>query len=218
MFPEIHDIFITGGTGYIGKRLVARLLEKGHRVTVLVRKGSENKVMAGARIVTGNPFDASSFVHAIPANAVYIQLLGVAHPSPKKAAQFVAIDLASAKASALAAANAKAAHIIYVSVSMEPSSIMAAYQEVRKQGERFFSQTNIPCTCIRPWYVVGPGHYWPLLLLPVYGFASLIPSMRRKATAFGLVTIRQMLDTLVKSVENKPAGIEIIDISAIRKH
>ncbi|WP_252179124.1 TIGR01777 family oxidoreductase [Endozoicomonas sp. 4G] len=36
------QILITGGTGFIGRRLVARLLSKGHRLTVLSRRDAED--------------------------------------------------------------------------------------------------------------------------------------------------------------------------------
>ena len=133
----MSDIFITGGTGYLGLRLIRHLLERGHEVTALVRQGSENKVPAGARRVVGNPFQAETFQSFIPPNAVFVQLLGVPHPSPKKARQFREIDLRSVKASADAAVAAGVSHFIYVSVNLEPSSIMKAFQEVRWEGEEY---------------------------------------------------------------------------------
>jgi len=217
MQPVKQEIFIVGGTGYIGKRFISQLLERGHPVTALVRKGSENKVPKGARVVIGNPFDANNFTGSIPPNAVFVQLLGVAHPSPKKAASFISIDLASAKSSAEAAGRARISHIIYISVAMEPSSVMQAYQEVRRQGERLFRETNIPYTYIRPWYVLGPGHYWPIILLPFYAIATLIPSLQKKARAFGLVTIKQVLNTLINAAEKIPQEIQIVEIAGIRK-
>jgi uncharacterized protein YbjT (DUF2867 family) len=39
-------IFITGGTGYIGSRLIPLLVERGHEVVALVRPGSEHKLSA----------------------------------------------------------------------------------------------------------------------------------------------------------------------------
>src|SRR4051812_12097212 len=99
----MKQIFITGGTGYMGRRLIKLLLNNGYSVKALVREGSENKLPAGCNYVTGNAFDAGSFVLAIPAGATFIQLLGVSHPSPKKKALFKTVDLASAKASAHAA-------------------------------------------------------------------------------------------------------------------
>jgi uncharacterized protein YbjT (DUF2867 family) len=210
-------LFITGGTGYIGSRLTKLLLKRGHRVIVLVRKGSENKVAPGAEVVIGNPFDAQTFQQQIPPGSVFVQLLGVSHPSPKKAKQFVEIDLQSVKASADAAAFAGVSHFVYVSVAMAPSGLMKSYQEVRKEGEAYCLDKNLKCTFIRPWYVLGPGHWWPWLLLPFYGLAELVPSWRQKARAKGLVTISQMLNALVETIEKDPPYPEILEIKQIRK-
>jgi len=40
----MQTVFITGGTGYMGKRLIKRLLERKYQVKALVRKGSEGKI------------------------------------------------------------------------------------------------------------------------------------------------------------------------------
>lgn len=210
-------VFITGGTGYMGTRLIKRLLKDGHSVTALVRKGSEHKLPAGATSILGDFFDPATLYQNIPKGSVFVQLLGVAHPSPRKAKQFRDIDLTSVKASAIAAKEAGVNHFIYVSVAMAPSKIMAAYQAVRKEGEEFCLEQKLNCTFIRPWYVLGPGHYWPILLLPVYGIAELIPSWKKKARAMGLVTINQMLKTLVSSVKQPPQLISILEIRDIRR-
>jgi uncharacterized protein YbjT (DUF2867 family) len=215
----LKTIFITGGTGYIGTRLIKKLIEHGHEVIALVRSGSENKVPVGARVVTGNPFYASSFHNFIPENSVYVQLLGVSHPSPKKKELFRKVDLVSVKASANAAANAKVSHFVYVSVSMSPSKIMKDYQEVRKEGEAYCLSKNLNCTFIRPWYVLGPGHWWPVLLLPFYGIAELVPLWKQAARAKGLVTIGQMIQTLIDVIKSNPQKLLYIEISQIkRKH
>lgn len=213
----MKQVFITGATGYIGKRLIKHLLERGHHVKALVREGSEHKVPAGAEVITANPFDAKSFEHEIPDGAVFVQLLGVPHPSPKKAVQFREIDLKSVKASANAAALAEVSNFIYVSVAMSPSKLMAAYQSARKEGEEYCLNKKLNCTFIRPWYVLGPGHWWPLLLLPLYAFAELIPSWRKQARSKSLVTIDQMIATLVKAVESEPLPLRVAEIKSIRK-
>jgi uncharacterized protein YbjT (DUF2867 family) len=212
----MQTVFITGATGYIGKRVTKQLLKKGHKVITLVRKGSEHKIPAGAEVVIANPFDAVSFQSLIPQDSVFVQLLGVSHPSPKKAQQFREIDLRSVKASADAALVAGVSHFIYVSVAMVPSKLMAAYQAVRKEGEDHCIERRLNCTFIRPWYVLGPGHWWPVLLLPFYGIAELVPSWRNKARAMALVTIHQMLAALVITAEKPPVPLCILEIKDIR--
>ena len=213
----MKQVFITGGTGYMGRRLIALLLEKGYAVKALVREGSENKLPKGCSYVIGNPFNASTFSNDIPAGATFVQLLGVAHPGPKKKEQFRTIDLASAKASADAAKQAGVQHFVYVSVAQTPTSIMKDYQQCRAEGEAAIRATQIPATFIRPWYVVGPGHYWPLLFQPLFTILEWIPSTSQKAKALRLVT-KQMLHALLYAIENMPAtGVSIIEIDDIRK-
>jgi uncharacterized protein YbjT (DUF2867 family) len=213
----MKQIFITGATGYMGRRLIKLLLERGYAIKALVRNGSENKLPKGCDYVIANPFNAKSFVSEIPAGATFIQLLGVAHPSPKKKEQFRTIDLASAKASALAAREASIKHFIYVSVAQTPTKIMKDYQQCRAEAEEAIRRTQIPATFIRPWYVTGPGHYWPLLFSPVFKILEWIPSTSQKARALRLVSLKQMLDTLVYAVEHAPqAPLAIFEIEDIR--
>src|SRR6266487_1151030 len=117
----------------------------------------------------------------------------VPHPSPKKAELFKKIDLKSVKVSAEAAASANGLHFIYVSVAMAPNDFMKAYQDVRREGEEYCLNKNLNCTFIRPWYVLGPGHWWPILLLPLYALAALFPATREQSRQQALVTIQQMI-------------------------
>lgn len=212
----MKTVFITGGTGYIGIRLIRLLLQRGHRVIAFVRPGSEYKVPSGAEVVAGNPFDPESLLPAVPRDGTFVQLLGAPHPSPRKREQFYQIDLPSVQASAEAAGKAGAGHFVYVSVAQEPTNIMKDYQGVRAEGERIVRETGLPFTFIRPWYVLGPGHWWPLLLWPVYKILEWIPATRQKARALGLVTIRQMLNTLILAIEQREHTGVIMDVTAIR--
>jgi uncharacterized protein YbjT (DUF2867 family) len=214
----MNQVFITGGTGYMGRRLIALLLKKGYAIKALVREGSQKKLPKGCSYVIGNPFNASTFSNDVPAGATFVQLLGVSHPKPSKKEQFRTIDLASAKASAEAAKQAGVQHFVYVSVSQTPTSIMKDYQHCRAEGEAAIRAAQIPATYIRPRYVLGPGHYWPILFLPLFTILEWIPSTSQKAKALRLVTLKQMLHTLLYAIEHMPVnGINIIEIDAIRK-
>ena len=211
-------VFITGGTGYIGKRLIKILLDEGVGVTALVREQSVHKLPAGCTPVIANPFDAASFAASIPANSSFIHLLGVSHPGPKKKSLFYSIDLASLKASVEAAKQADVKHFIYMSVAQYPAKIMADYQEVRRQGEEAILASGIPSTFVRPWYVVGPNHYWPLLFNPVFKLLEIIPKTSVQAKSLALVSLRQMLITLKRIVLNPSQAVNtIIEIADIKK-
>jgi nucleoside-diphosphate-sugar epimerase len=212
-----RDIFITGGTGYIGSRLIPLLTARSHRVRALVRPGSERKLPPGATPVSGNPLDESSFASNLRPTDTFIQLVGVPHPSPAKAREFREIDLVSAKASIHAAAQTRVEHFIYLSVA-QPAPVMKVYQEVRAEAERLLRETALPATILRPWYVLGPGHRWPILIAPIYWIAERIPSTREGAQRLGFVTIHEMLSAIVKAAEEPPVnGAWIWDVPAIRR-
>ena len=213
-----RDVFITGATGYIGQRLTAALVARGHRVRALARPGSVGRIATGAAAVVGNALDASTFASALTAADTIVHLVGTPHPSPSKAAEFQRIDLPSILASVEAARRARATHLVYVSVA-HPAPVMQAYIEARSAGERAIGDAGLTATILRPWYVLGPGHRWPYLLLPFYAIAHLIPSKRDTARRLGLVTLRQMVAALVKAVENPPptGSVRIVEVPGIRR-
>src|SRR5262249_15514408 len=126
MTKERRSIFIAGGTGYMGHRLIPRVMERGHEVRALVRPGSEKKLPQGCTPVTGDALDASSYAARISPADTFVQLVGVAHPSPAKSAEFRKIDLPAGLGSISAAKPAGIRHFVYVSVA-HPAPMMHAY-------------------------------------------------------------------------------------------
>ena len=210
------SIFIAGGTGYIGQVLIPRLLERGHAVRALVRRGSEQKLPSGCEAVIGDALDGSSFTERVRPSDTFVQLVGVPHPSPAKAAQFQTIDLASVRASVSAAARAGVKHFVYVSVA-QPAPVMKAYQAARAEGETLIRDSGMNATIIRPWYVLGPGHRWAYSLIPMYWLFEQIPGTRDTALRLGLVTLEEMVAALTKAVEAPGDGFRIYDVSSIKR-
>lgn len=211
-----RHVFVTGGSGYLGRPLIAELLGRGHRVRALVRPGSEHRIPAGAELVFGNALDSTGWrAHVAPADT-FVHLVGTPHPGPAKAAEFNAIDLPSIKAAVAAAESAGIAHFVYVSVA-HPAPIMHAYLSVRSQGEALIASARLDATILRPWYVLGEGHRWAYALVPFYAIARLIPSTRAGARRLGLVTHAQMLSALVAAVESPVSGIRIVEVPEIAR-
>jgi len=212
------DILVTGGTGYIGQHLIPLLMARGHRVRVLARAASAARVPVGATAVIGDALNADSIAGALRAGDTVIHLVGTPHPSPSKADQFDRIDLMSIRCTVAAAKRVGIAHLIYVSVA-QPAPVMAHYLWVRSLGETMIREAQLAASIMRPWYVLGPGHWWPKAILPLYKLAEMFPVTRAAAERLGSVTIEQFVTAMVSAVENPPAARQrrIIDVPAIRR-
>jgi uncharacterized protein YbjT (DUF2867 family) len=158
----------------------------------------------------GDALQAKTYAAQIGAVNAFVHLVGVPHPNPKKAHEFVSIDLRSCQEAVQAASQARVGHFIYLSVA-RPAPVMKEYQAVRAEGERLIRESRIPATFVRPWYVLGPGHRWPMLLKPMYALARMLPSTREGAERLALVTLEQMVEALLWAVDNPTDGVRVLE-------
>jgi len=166
--------------------------------------------------VAGDPLDSASLAAAIGSADTFVQLVGVAHPNPSKAAQFRAVDYTAGCAAADAAAARQVAHFVYVSVA-QPAPVMKAYLAARSGVEERIRSRGLSATILRPWYVLGPGRCWPLLLRPLYALLGAIPQTRQTARRLDLVTCSQMTAALVEAVEHPARGMRIVEVPEIKR-
>jgi uncharacterized protein YbjT (DUF2867 family) len=168
--------------------------------------------------VTGDALDAATFAYAIPRGATLVP------PRRHAASQSVEGRRVRARRSRIdprerdrGAWRSRRAHIVYLSVA-RPAPLMRSYIAARERGEAAVAATGIAHTFVRPWYVLGPGHYGPTCWCRSTRSRGLFPPTREQAVRLGLVTLRQMVTALVAAVETPPrGGVRIVDVPAIAR-
>jgi uncharacterized protein YbjT (DUF2867 family) len=210
-----RHIFVTGGTGYVGSRLIPLLLGRGHQAIALARERSRHKLPPACNRVIGDALNGDTFSTAVQGADTFVHLVGVSHPSPAKARDFLEIDLKAALESIRVTRDTAVSHFVYLSVA-HPAPVMKAYIDVRIKCEQAIADSGLNATILRPWYVLGPGHLWPYALIPFYKMAELVPRTRRAAVRLGLVTIREMVGALLYVTENPARGSRVWEPEDIR--
>ena len=79
-----RNIFITGGTGKIGRILVDRLAGLGNGITLLTRKAHKSIFPSNVRVVQGDILDPKSYSHVLSGIDSILHLAAVTHTNSKE--------------------------------------------------------------------------------------------------------------------------------------
>ncbi|MFI1990020.1 NAD-dependent epimerase/dehydratase family protein [Actinoplanes sp. NPDC020271] len=168
--------FITGGSGFIGRRLVHRLVTGGHAVKVLVRSAASADVVAalGAEPVHGELTDPATWSAAAEGSEVLFHLAAETDITASRERQEL-ITVGGTRAALQASRQAGVARFVHCgsesallageplidvdeSAPLRPDS-EAAYCATKAQAEALVLAANAPgftTVSIRPRFVWGP--------------------------------------------------------------
>ena len=106
-------ILVTGATGYVGSKLIPKLVKAGHQVTCMVRNRSHvsEHALGGARLVEADALDANSLLPTLDGVDVGYYLI---HSMAGDKAGFADRDRQAARNFATAAKQAGVQRIIYL--------------------------------------------------------------------------------------------------------
>jgi nucleoside-diphosphate-sugar epimerase len=131
--------FITGGTGFIGRRLIEKIITEGNEITLLVRNTSDLKDIEGNRavkIITGSLFDIASMREAMKGADVIFHLAGYAKNWCRDNCIYEKINIEGSMNVAAAAVEAKVKKMVHVSsiVTFGPTD-ETEHDESQRTGE-----------------------------------------------------------------------------------
>jgi uncharacterized protein YbjT (DUF2867 family) len=154
-----RTIAVAGASGYVGGRLVRRLLEQGHQVRCLVR--DPRKLLARqfggeARLtmVAGDATDEAAVTEALRGSEVAYYLI---HSMETAGADFAARDHALAATFGRAAATAGVSRIVYLGGLGELGEGLSPHLRSRREVEQSLAAAGVPVTTFRAAMLVGAG-------------------------------------------------------------
>lgn len=149
---------VLGSTGYIGGRLVPRLLDAGYDVRVLVRHANKLRDVPWAdrvNVMIGDLEDVESLREAFTGADVIYYLVHSMGPSGQRS--FEQTERLCAGNVARAAADAGAGRIIYLG-GLHPEGTLSRHLQSRKEvGDIFLAEPRVPAIVLQAGVVIGSG-------------------------------------------------------------
>ncbi|HEY5430293.1 MAG TPA: NAD-dependent epimerase/dehydratase family protein [Solirubrobacteraceae bacterium] len=176
--PLVAQVFVTGGTGVIGRALVGRLMERGDEVVALARSDASAQALAdrGARVIRGEAWDEDALAAGMSGCAVAFNLAGVnslcvADPVPMQRANIdgaVAAVRAASRAglprlvhTSSAATIGEANGVLATESTPHRGSYLSTYERTKTEGERAAmvaaAALRQDVVYVNPSSVQGPG-------------------------------------------------------------
>lgn len=203
-------ILMTGATGYVGGRLVPRLLGAGHEVRCLARNGEKLTLQPWRHqvdVVEGDVLDLASVKQAASGcDAAFYLVHGMAD-----GAAFPDSDREGAANFAAAAASGGVSRIVYLGALGDPIASRSTNLASRHEVGRILASGDTPVTELRAAGIIGSGSLsfemiryltesLPIMLAPKWTRSSCQP-----------VAISDVLEALIDSLDHEGEN-RIIDI------
>ena len=204
-------VLVTGATGYIGGRLVPRLLDAGYRVRCLVRDPARlqgRPWQSRVEVVKGDALEPASLESALKGvSAAYYLIHGL-----KGGTMNAERDLKAARNFIAAAEDQGVKRLVYLGELVDPSTHLSPYLRSRHETGYILRQSQIPVTEFRAGMIVGSGSILfemirylaerePVLLCPAWFFSEAQP-----------IAIRNVLDYLVTALKDADSAGKLIEI------
>ena len=204
-------ILVTGATGYIGGRLVPRLLELGYRVRCLVRDAARLQGRAWqseVEIATGDMLYPATLAPAMQGVKVAYYLVH----SLGSGADFSQRDVSAASNFAAAACTAGIERIIYLGGLGEASPELSEHLRSRQQTGEVLRAAAVPVTEFRAGVIVGSGSLSFELIRYLTERVPVMICPRWVYTRTQPIGIREVLEYLTAALDVPESTGRIIEI------
>ena len=157
--PSSRPVAILGATGYVGGRLVPRLLAVGHRVRAVGRSQAKMACRPWAshpncELAQADVQDSLSLARALQGCWAAYYLV---HSMNKATKDFAAADRQAARNMSLAAAAAGVERLVYLGGLVPDDPHISHHLRSRAEVGRILQAGDAPCTWLRAAMILGAG-------------------------------------------------------------
>jgi uncharacterized protein YbjT (DUF2867 family) len=186
-----QPILVTGGSGTLGRGVVARLLAAGHQVRVLSRRPRPAGGPATAEWVTGDLLSGDGLAGAVTGVEAIVHCAG----DPRRPR----VDLDGTRNLLRAARAAGAPHLVDISI-VGVDRVPYRYYRAKLAAEHLIEASGLP------WTILRATQFHQLVLLVAERLARLPVVPAPAATSFQPIDAAEVADRLAMLVAGPPSG------------
>ena len=204
------EVLVTGATGYVGGRLVPKLLEQGYSVRVLAREPHRLDGVPwhdDVEMIQGDLQVRSDVARAVSAVDVVYYLVH----SMSSAGDFEVIERRVATLVAEEAKSAQVKRIVYLG-GLHPKGKLSRHLGSRKEVGEILLASGVPTIALQAGVIIGSGSASFEMIRHLTEILPAMPAPKWVRNKIQPIAIRDVLHYLVKSAELPPEINRALDI------
>ncbi len=209
----MNNILVAGASGYVGSRLVSRLLDRGYTVRCLARNPDalKDRGWHRAEVVYGNTLEPDSLLHAMNGMDAAFYLVHAMAGSPN----FRSVDRQSARNFGQAAKKSGLKRIIYLGGLSSDTHALSEHLRSRQEVGEILRESGIPVTELRASIIIGSGSASFAIIRDLARKLPVMITPRWVRSKCQPIAIRDVLHYLTGVLEHTESEGEIYDIGGL---
>jgi uncharacterized protein YbjT (DUF2867 family) len=199
---KIMKVFVTGGTGFVGREILGQLLSAGHEVRALVRDGSQDKLSGHQNLEAhlGDVTDAASLVGALDGCDAVIHLVGIIREFPGRGITFKKMHVTATENILEACDEQEVQRFLHMSSNGTRERGTTAYHRTKWQAEELVRASELDWTIFRPSLIFGRGSEFVKMLTELIRRVPVVPVIGDGQYRMQPVSVEQVAVSFVKAL------------------
>jgi NADH dehydrogenase len=212
--PSMRRVFVTGGTGFVGRAVIQALRAEGCGVRCLVRRGSERDLhgLGAIERIEGDVMSRDSLDNGMAGCDAVIHLVGIIREHPSNGVTFDRVHVQGTINVLGAAAAAGARRYVHMSALGTRAGARSRYHQTKWAAEDAVRASPLPWTIFRPSVIYGHGDGFVTLLARMIQRLPIVPVIGAGRQRLQPVPVAHVAQGFVRALTLDPSVKHTYDV------
>jgi len=213
--PVAQRVFVTGGTGFVGKAVIRALLARGFLVRCLVRPGSEHDLKGFESIdrVPGDVMKPEGLGPSVEGCTTLVNLVGIIREQPHRGVTFERLHAQATRNMLTLAREAGVKRYLQMSALGTRPGARARYHRTKWEAEEAVRASDLEWTIFRPSIIFGRGDAFMSVLGRALKRLPLMPVLGHGRYRLQPIPVEQVAEGFARALRAPAALRQTYDVA-----